>query len=71
MGKNKDIKFREKITRLEEIASSLEDTSLDLEDALKLYEEGMILAKECTDQLKGAELRITELKNKLLNDLAN
>ncbi|NUM70913.1 MAG: exodeoxyribonuclease VII small subunit [Ignavibacteriaceae bacterium] len=59
------------MSRLEEIASSLEDTTLDLEDALKLYEEGMILAKECTEQLKGAELKITELKNKLLNDIAN
>ncbi|MCK6605539.1 MAG: exodeoxyribonuclease VII small subunit [Ignavibacteriaceae bacterium] len=71
MGKSKETKFRDKISRLEEIASSLEDTTLDLEDALKLYEEGMILAKECTEQLKGAELKITELKNKLLNDIAN
>jgi len=50
------------IARLEEIVALLEshDTRLDL--ALRLYEEGVELARSCMKRLRDAELRITELR---------
>ncbi len=57
--------FKENIRRLEEITNMLEDENLELEDAIKLYEEGINLSKICLDTLKNAELKITELKSKI------
>ncbi len=54
--------FKVKLNRIEEITSLLEDQDLDLEQAIKLYEEGMKLSQECLTSLKEAELKITELK---------
>lgn len=55
--------FKIKLERIEQISSLLEDPDLDLEQAIKLYEEGMKLSQECLSSLKQAELKITELKN--------
>ncbi len=48
--------------RLEQIVSLLEGNDTRLEDAIKLYEEGVELARGCMKRLREAELRITELK---------
>lgn len=61
---NSDITaFKIKLERIEEISELLEDQDLDLEQAIKLYEEGMILSQECLKSLQAAEVKITELKN--------
>ena len=49
------------IHRIEEIAALLEDHDTKLEDALKLYEEGVSIARSCMQRLRDAELRIAEL----------
>jgi exodeoxyribonuclease VII small subunit len=49
------------IRRIEEIAALLEDHDTKLEDALKLYEEGVSIARSCMQRLRDAELRIAEL----------
>ncbi len=61
----KNNKFEKDLKRLEEISQLLEDNSVDLDDALSLYEEGIELSRSCISSLKKAELRITELKKKL------
>ncbi len=63
--KNNKQSFEQSITRLEEISSLLDNEGLGLEEAIKLYEEGINLSKQCTDMLKKAELKITELKKDL------
>lgn len=63
MKKNKELSFKEKLSRLEEIAGLLEDDELELESAISLYEEGTKLAAECAETLKTAELKITQLHN--------
>lgn len=50
------------IGRLEEIVALLDNQDTRLEDALKLYEEGVDLARSCMQRLRDAELRLTELK---------
>lgn len=65
MKKNKkELTFKEKIKRLEEIAELLESDDIDLEESLVLFEEGTELSAECMKLLKQAELKVTELKKK-------
>lgn len=53
------------LERLETIADKLEDPQLDLDDAVKLYEEGLRLYAECTKRLDAADQRITKLVDAL------
>ena len=46
------------LRRLEKIVEALEQGEVPLEKALKLYEEGILLSKSCTELLQKAELRI-------------
>ena len=47
---------------LQQIVEKLEAGSLPLEESLKLYEEGVKLTDFCDKELKGAKLKISELK---------
>ncbi|MCE1189113.1 MAG: exodeoxyribonuclease VII small subunit [Ignavibacteria bacterium] len=62
MKKQKELSFNQKLARLEEIAALLENDSLELEEAISLYEEGSILSASCLELLKNAELKITQLQ---------
>jgi len=53
------------LERLEAIADKLEDPQLDLDEAVKLYEEGLRLYAECTTRLDAADQRITKLADAL------
>ncbi|MDP9320406.1 MAG: exodeoxyribonuclease VII small subunit [Chloroflexota bacterium] len=53
------------LERLEAIADKLEDPQLDLDEAVKLYEEGLRLYAECTKRLDAADQRITKLVDAL------
>ncbi len=54
--------FETAVKRLEEITSSLEKENVSLEEALKLYEEGVRLVRVCNEKLEDAERRIHILK---------
>ena len=54
--------FEQIFGRLDERVNKLEQGGLSLEDAIALYEEGMLLARECQERLDAAELKITKLK---------
>ena len=53
-----DLKFEDCLTRLEQIVGSLEAGNLPLEDSLKVFEEGIQLARHCARYLDEAERRI-------------
>ena len=53
------------LERLAKIADQLEDPSLDLDAAVRLYEEGLELYEECAKRLDAADLRITALADAL------
>ena len=57
--------IEEDLARLETIADKLEDPSLDLDEAVRLYEEGLRLYERCGKRLDAAELRITQLAEAL------
>ncbi|MDR3200144.1 MAG: exodeoxyribonuclease VII small subunit [Spirochaetales bacterium] len=55
--------FEEKLKRLEEIASSMKDDELQLEEAMKKFEEGVRLARALEKDLSKIERRIEILVN--------
>jgi exodeoxyribonuclease VII small subunit len=53
-----DIKFEDALGRLEQIVDQLESGDLALESSLKVFEEGVTLARRCAKYLEEAEKRI-------------
>ena len=53
--------LEERLKRLEEIVRSLEAADLDMEGALKLFEEGVEHVRGAEDILRVAELKVEEL----------
>jgi exodeoxyribonuclease VII small subunit len=63
------IAFGEAMERLEAVVAQLEgDESLELEQALALYEQGVSLAAACRGRLARAELRLTEIAGRPPDD---
>ena len=58
-----ELSFEEAFRRLEETALTLEAGNLTLDEATRLYEEGMNLAKLCNRHLNATQLKITQLRN--------
>jgi exodeoxyribonuclease VII small subunit len=56
--------FERSLTRLEEIVKRLENANLSLDDAMKLFEEGVSLSRDCQKQLEEAEGRVEILMKK-------
>jgi exodeoxyribonuclease VII small subunit len=50
--------FEKNLKRLEEIVSKLEDGELQLEQSLKLFEEGIGISRACNQKLTEAENRV-------------
>jgi len=50
--------FEKNLKRLEEIVSKLEDGELQLEQSLKLFEEGISISRACNLKLTEAENRV-------------
>ncbi len=53
-----DIKFEDALQRLERIVDQLEAGNLGLEESLKVFEEGVGLARRCARYLDEAEKRV-------------
>ncbi len=58
---SRKISIESSLNRLQEITELLERGELSLEESLKLYEEGVGLARSCRKLLNEAEIKITEL----------
>jgi exodeoxyribonuclease VII small subunit len=54
-------KFEASLERLEEIVKKLETGDLPLEQSLKLFEEGVKLARACNKRLEEAERKVEVL----------
>ena len=57
----KEENFEELIEKLENITSKLEKDNLNLDESIKLFEEGMEISKKCNKRLEEAEKKITIL----------
>jgi exodeoxyribonuclease VII small subunit len=56
--------FERSLARLEEVVRRLESPQLSLDEAMKLFEEGVALSRECQKQLEEAEGRVEILLKK-------
>ncbi len=56
--------FEKALTRLEEIVATLENGDVSLEDSIKMFEEGMELARFCSDRLNKAEKKLMRIAKK-------
>ena len=62
--------FERSLARLEEVVRKLESPQLSLDEAMKLFEEGVNLSRECQKQLQEAEGRVEILLKKADGKLA-
>lgn len=58
-----NLTFEEAYEELEKIANRLSTGDVSLEEALKLYEEGIKLSNQCSKALEDAKQKIETLKN--------
>ena len=66
----KKAEFERSLARLEEVVRRLESPQLSLDEAMKLFEEGVALSRECQKQLEEAEGRVEILLKKADGKLA-
>ncbi len=57
--------FERSLARLEEVVRRLENANLSLDEAMKLFEEGVELSRDCQKQLEQAEGRVEVLLKKV------
>lgn len=67
MAKKNELKFEDRMNRLQEIVEQLERDSIDLDKSIELYQEGLQLSKQLKDELSKFEEKINKL-NKESND---
>ena len=58
-----DLTFEQNMEKLEKLVKQLETGDNSLDDSVKLYQEGIALAKNCHEELQKAEKAIISLKN--------
>ncbi|MBO4675507.1 MAG: exodeoxyribonuclease VII small subunit [Elusimicrobiaceae bacterium] len=58
------VNFEKQLSRLEEIVEKLESEQTDLDSAVKLFEEGIVLSKDLSKKLETVKFKVEELKKK-------
>jgi exodeoxyribonuclease VII small subunit len=58
------LSFEENLEKLETLVKKLESGENSLDEAVKLYQEGIALAKLCHEELKNAEETIVKMMDK-------
>ena len=61
----KKLSYEEASNELASIISRLEDNSVTMDDAVKLFERGKELIKTCSEHLDKAKGKLTEIKETL------
>ncbi|MBN1970276.1 MAG: exodeoxyribonuclease VII small subunit [Candidatus Delongbacteria bacterium] len=56
------MKYEEAVKRLTEIIEKMEKGDIDLDDTLKMYEEGQMLLKLCKEKISNAEGKLMKIK---------
>ena len=57
-----EMKLEEALSRLDAVVRALDSDKLELEESLRLYEEGVGLVRTCHEKLAVAERRINALR---------
>jgi exodeoxyribonuclease VII small subunit len=56
-----DETYETKVERLKKIIEKIEDGNTNLDESIRLYEQGAALVKQCEEILNEAEVKITSL----------
>ena len=67
----KTIDFEKSLAELENIVQQLEKGELSLDDSLKQFENGILLARNCQEVLRNAEQKIKTLTQDTVNPNKN
>ena len=67
---DKQLTFEETFTELRATVEALEAGNLSLEEATKLFDRGMKLAKSCNELLSSAELQVSRLQRSFGEQMA-
>ena len=57
----KEDNFERSLKRLQQIVETLEEGSVNLDEVMKMYEEGVHLSKSCLAQLHQVEVKLKRL----------
>lgn len=61
---NKKISLENAFNQLSNIVKEIEKDDISIEDAIKLFEQGISLTELCRDKLKEAEIKVNSLNKK-------
>ena len=61
---NKKISLENAFNQLSNIVKEIEKDDISIEDAIKLFEQGISLTELCRDKLKKAEIKVSSLNKK-------
>lgn len=56
-----NLKFEEKMQKLEQIVNELENDNINLDESIEKYTMAMSLIKECDAELKSVEAKIAKI----------
>lgn len=56
-----NLKFEEKMQKLEQIVNELENDDINLDESIEKYTMAMSLIKECDSELKSIEAKIAKI----------
>jgi len=62
MSKTKN--FEQTLARLEDIVKKMESGNISLDESIEIYQEGIILSKQCSSMLEEAEGKVMAIVNK-------
>jgi exodeoxyribonuclease VII small subunit len=65
----KELKFEQALKILEDISDQMVNSKDDLEEMLRLYEEGLKYLKVCREKLAEVEMKVTILNEKMLKEM--
>jgi exodeoxyribonuclease VII small subunit len=68
---SKPVEFEQSIQALEAVVATLEKGDISLDDALKQFEKGIALTRNCQTLLKDAEKKINTLINENTSEEPN
>ena len=58
---SKEMKFEEKMAKLEELGGELEKEDIKIDDSIEKYKEAIGLVNECNKQLKSIEEQVAKI----------
>jgi exodeoxyribonuclease VII small subunit len=61
LNNENQVTFEEAMEKLEEIVARLESGNVPLEEAINLFQDGMLLSKQCHEKLKNIEEKMDRM----------